>query len=120
MYGYRGWIPTAIGVRTLAIAELVDLYPTAVALSGLPAVPAVEGLEGISLLPAFLAPQNETSHGKTVAFSQYPVSPRGARSCAQQHNCCIDRQFPFPCVPDGAFPLVPVTNSFVSLPGAQH
>jgi hypothetical protein len=38
--------------------------------AGLPPPPESEGLEGISLLPALLAPANETAHGKTVAFSQ--------------------------------------------------
>ena len=67
------WLPSSIGKRTLAIAELVDLYPTAVALSGLPS-PATEALEGSSLLPVLMDPEN-TVGVKSMAFSQYPRCP---------------------------------------------
>lgn len=57
----------------MAFAELIDLYPTLVELSGLPLPPASEGLEGSSLLPVL---QNPSAVGaKTMAFSQYPRCP---------------------------------------------
>ena len=64
-----------VPLGTAALAELVDLYPTLVSLSGLPPVPAEEELEGTSLLPVLEAPSNPTAHGKTAAFSQYTRCP---------------------------------------------
>jgi iduronate 2-sulfatase len=67
------WLGDAArGKPTLAIAELVDLYPTLVELAGLPAPPPSEGLEGISLVPALQNPGAEHASGKVAAFSQYP------------------------------------------------
>merc|ERR1711871_1101746 len=60
--------------RTSALAELVDLFPTAVELSGLPAVPAAEGLEGKSLVPVLTNPAGP-HQDRTAAFSQYPRCP---------------------------------------------
>ena len=68
------WIEQSVGKKTLAFAELVDLYPTLVSLSGLPAVPKEEGLEGVSLLPVLRNPDDETGV-KEEAFSQYPRCP---------------------------------------------
>eukprot|EP01049_Picozoa_sp_SAG25_P001424 SAG25_NODE_62_length_17948_cov_8.453975_17_plen_406_part_00 len=65
------WIGASIGVRTAALAELVDVYPTAVALAGLPPVPTTEGIEGVSLLPVLMAPDLPAPHNKTAAFSQF-------------------------------------------------
>ena len=62
----------AQGQATLALAELVDIYPTLVELSGLPPPPASEGIEGVSLVPALLRPDLEGAVGKVAAFSQYP------------------------------------------------
>ena len=45
------WLQGTQGKRTRALAELVDLFPTAVELAGLPPVPLSEGLEGSSLVP---------------------------------------------------------------------
>eukprot|EP01050_Picozoa_sp_SAG11_P013773 SAG11_NODE_1633_length_4542_cov_4.532298_2_plen_240_part_00 len=67
------WLRASIGARTNAIAELVDLYPTAVALAGLPPVPATEGLEGVSLEPVLRDPSERV---KTAGFSQYPRCPQ--------------------------------------------
>lgn len=58
------------GVRTAALAELVDVYPTLCDLAGLPLPPA---LEGASLAPVFADP---TRSIKDAAFSQYP-RPKG-------------------------------------------
>ena len=60
--------------RSAALAELVDLFPTAVELAGLPMVPVSERLEGASLVPALRAPGNATAGG-AYAFSQYPRCP---------------------------------------------
>ena len=55
------------------MAELVDLYPTAVELAGLGPVPKEEGLEGTSLVPALLAPGQVH---RRMAFSQFPRCPQ--------------------------------------------
>lgn len=51
------WIQPEGGQSTLALVELVDLFPTVVDLAGLPAVPTSEGLEGKSLVPVLQNPQ---------------------------------------------------------------
>lgn len=67
------------GVRTDALVELVDIYPTLAELCGLP-VP--EGLEGTSLVPVMNAPDRPR---KGAAFSQYP------RGKAMGHSMRTDR-----------------------------
>ena len=59
------------GKQTSAIAELVDVYPTVVALAGLPAPPDVDG---VSLLPAFTDP-SATPGDNDYAFSEFPQCP---------------------------------------------
>ena len=54
------------GVKTGAMAELLDLYPTLVDLCKLP---KVEGLEGTSLVPVL---DNPASSVKAAAFTQHP------------------------------------------------
>lgn len=61
------------GVKTDALVEFVDLYPTLVQTCGLPA-PAKT--EGISLLPLLQKPDRPW---KTAVFSQYPRSFQGNR-----------------------------------------
>jgi hypothetical protein len=76
------WITSSVGFRTGAMAELVDLYPTAVALSGLPAVPASEGLEGTSLLPVMEQPTDELAHNKSCASTPHtPFLRACVRAC---------------------------------------
>ena len=67
------------GVRTEALAEFVDIYPTLCDLCGLP-LPA--GLEGTSLKPLMADPKRPW---KSAAFSQYP------RSGLMGHSIRTDR-----------------------------
>eukprot|EP00039_Didymoeca_costata_P011243 m.157145 g.157145 ORF g.157145 m.157145 type:complete len:576 (+) comp15110_c0_seq1:1469-3196(+) len=74
------WIKSSIGQRTMAFAELVDIYPTLVELSGLPPVPSTQRIEGVSLVPVLNNPigwsEEDPPHNKTAAFSQYPRCPQ--------------------------------------------
>ena len=54
------------GIKTRALTEFVDVYPTLVELCGLP---QAEGMEGISMVPLFNDPNKPW---KKAAFSQYP------------------------------------------------
>lgn len=54
------------GVRTNALTEFVDIYPTLSELCGLP---MPDGLEGVSAVPLFSEPKKKW---KRAAFSQYP------------------------------------------------
>ena len=65
------WIKTAVGVKTGALAEAVDLYPTLSELAGL-TLPTGEGaayLGGTSLVPVFKDPTAEVKH---ATLSQFP------------------------------------------------
>jgi len=54
------------GVKTEALAELLDLYPTLVDLCGLP---KAEGLDGMSLVPVL---ENPAASVKEGAYTQHP------------------------------------------------
>ncbi len=54
------------GIKTEALAEFIDVYPTLCELAGLP---PPEHLQGKSLVPVIEDPDSEV---KNVAFSQYP------------------------------------------------
>jgi iduronate 2-sulfatase len=61
------------GMRSNALVEFVDVYPTLADLCGLDAPP---GLEGISLGPLIIDPKRAW---KRAAFSQYPRAKTGSR-----------------------------------------
>ena len=70
------WLANSIGQRSKALVEMVDMYPTLAALSGLPP-PETEGqgLNGTSLLPIFEMPA--TAIVKAAAFSQFAKGAGG-------------------------------------------
>lgn len=61
------WKPASQGKTTMALTELVDVFPTLAALSGLPAPPGVDGADLSALL------DDPTAAGKEAAFHQYPA-----------------------------------------------
>lgn len=73
-FEYDAWVPMMFatpggrhaGRRTSSLAELVDVFPTLVALAGLPAAP---GLDGVSLAPILTDPAAKV---KSAAFTQHP------------------------------------------------
>ena len=87
--------PASWGVRTSALVELVDVFPTLAALAGLP-VPA--GVDGQDLSALFDAPKPSPAagQGKAAAFHQYPACgmkiadgfnvTRGACNNAEKHT----------------------------------
>lgn len=79
------WIgPSAIGTRSSALVELVDVMPTIADLAGV-GVPAGEILDGVSLVPLLA---NTTPSVKGAAFSQYPRKVTNA-SEPWDHNSII-------------------------------
>ena len=66
------WISSAVGVKTTALAEAVDLYPTLSELAGLtlPTGQGGEYLGGQSLVPVMQDPQHATAKNETL--SQFP------------------------------------------------
>jgi iduronate 2-sulfatase len=78
------WLPQGHGKRTSAIAELVDMMPTAAAVMGIDLM-ANETIDGTSLLPVLTDP---TASVKDSAFSQYPRCPKNV-SVPWRHNACL-------------------------------
>eukprot|EP00756_Hemistasia_phaeocysticola_P024465 Hpha_TRINITY_DN1594_c0_g1::TRINITY_DN1594_c0_g1_i1::g.57146::m.57146/K01136/IDS; iduronate 2-sulfatase len=73
------WLPATHGVRSQALVEIVDLYPTALDLMGLAhaaAVPDFAQLEGTSFAPLLTSHFAERLGGgsawKNATFTQYP------------------------------------------------
>lgn len=66
------WLPASHGARSRALVELVDLFPTACELMGLP-LPTADAvpLDGTSLRPLLEAPTT-AHHPKQVALSVFP------------------------------------------------
>ncbi len=65
---------TQAGVKTGALAETVDIYPTLCELAGLP---APEGLDGVSFAPVL---EDPTAATKEAVFHAYPRSQRMGRA----------------------------------------
>lgn len=72
------------GIKTDALAEFVDIYPT---LSDLCGLPLPKGLEGTSLVPLFDNPDRPL---KKAAFSQYPRNITGVGG-GMGHSIRTDR-----------------------------
>ena len=69
--------------KTMALAELVDLFPTLTELAGVPQAP---GMQGVSLAPVLDDPNTSVSN---VSFSQFP----------RMHTC--NESFPLQRAPMG-------------------
>ena len=72
------WLPATHGVRSQALVEIVDLYPTALELMGLASnasVPDFSELEGTSFVPLLSGGAAALASGtawKNATFTQYP------------------------------------------------
>ena len=71
------WLPQSVGLRSSSIVELVDIFPTTVALAGLKPPPG-ETLDGTSLAPLLSKPLPPGQSWDKVALSQYPRCPASA------------------------------------------
>ena len=60
----------SVGVKVHALTEAVDLFPTFLAMAGLPALPADQVLQGASFESILANPAN-TANYKPYAFSQF-------------------------------------------------
>ena len=65
------WKKQAMGKRTSAIVEHVDLYPSLAEVAGVPVDPAVESVDGESWA-SLLDDPSGTGHKKVAAYSQFP------------------------------------------------
>lgn len=65
------WLPAAMGARSRALVELVDLYPTICDVMGLPLPKDTVPIDGISLKPILEAP-DKVAALKPYALSMYP------------------------------------------------
>ncbi len=85
------WLPQSAGQRTSVLAELVDIFPTIVALAGAPSVPASEGLDGVSLLPVLEHPtDSELADAlKPWALSQYMRCPADENTPWKSNDCLM-------------------------------
>ena len=91
------WKPRSLGIKTGALVELVDTYPTLAALANLPPPPGLEG-QGTNLAPLFDAPERGAAF-KNFSYTNYPVCtapgspgrdyPEGSHSPAHAgtHGC---------------------------------
>jgi iduronate 2-sulfatase len=76
------WITKSQGMKTSALVELIDVFPTIVTLAGLPAPSHIDGVDRSVLL------SDPTGRGAEAAYHQYPAcgckwdgSDAGARQC---------------------------------------
>jgi hypothetical protein len=84
------WLPKSFGQRTSSLVELVDVFPTAAAIAGLPAPADVDGVDVSSLLHA--SPNSATSVSERLqtelqaAYHQYP-----ACGCTENGTTCFNQ-----------------------------
>lgn len=79
------WLPQSMGRSTLALAELVDMFPTLAELAGFSPVLPGERLEGVSLLPVIKNPDS-IAGWKNASFSQVGVR-KSRRACRWRAHC---------------------------------
>ena len=84
------WLPNSVGAVTHALVEAVDLFPTFIAVTGLPALPPDQRLQGTSLADVLADPTDQTNW-KPYAYSQFAKANELARELNQQvpWNVCI-------------------------------
>ena len=84
------WMRTSKGRASEATVELIDIFPTVVAVlnTGRP-----EGLDGNSLVPAMTRPAAEVDHNGTYALSQFPrcVAPWAQPGDFWSQNNCMQQ-----------------------------
>ena len=71
------WIPGSAGTRTMALASLVDIFPTMASLAGVPA-PESYGLEGQDLTPALAHAAQRSLEGRGIAAPVSSASSSGS------------------------------------------
>ena len=80
------WLPGSVGLRTSALSELSDLFPTMAELAGVP-LPPGEALDGASLVPAMRGGAGP----RPYALSVYPRCPRDTANASDMYaanDCC--------------------------------
>ena len=80
------WLAGSAGRRTDALVELSDLYPTMMALAGVPLPPAEE-LDGLSLVPAMQGGAGPRPYALSV-YPRCPADTANASDMFARNDCC--------------------------------
>ena len=107
------WKPHAMGKRTSAMVEHVDLYPSIAEAVGVPVDVSVESVDGASWVGLLDDPSGK-GHKKDVAYSQFPrcwpkLNPTHTPADYDRTNCDIYAISPdffyWKCINIGELPL---------------
>ena len=80
------WLAGSVGLRTDALVELTDLYPTVMELAGVP-LPAGETLDGASLVPAMQGGAGPRPHALSV-YPRCPADVTNSSDMFARNDCC--------------------------------